>query len=342
MFKQRRYFLQIISICSLIILVSCKSSFVSRPFVKSDIPSKPNYHSEESWAVLPSKYSEKLKKLSIDSINKLEADVFYVYPTLITNKKDNRWNVGASDSIQNVKVMNTAVFFQASAWATSGKLYVPFYRQAHIRSYSNLENGGEDALQLAYEDIKKAFEVYLKKYNNGRPIIIAGHSQGTTHCRLLLKDFFDGKPLQKKLIAAYIPGIGIEKDEFKTIQIMTKPEETGGFVSWNTYKKNKLPKKYKDWFKDKVTSNPITWDKSIYTKREDHKGFLFSNGKIYNKALKIEVVDGLVWTTLPRFPLRIFAIFRKNYHVGDVNLFWEDIKQNSELRVKTWLENQKD
>jgi hypothetical protein len=123
---------------------------------------------------------------------------------------------------------------------------------------------------------------------------------------------------------------------------MTKPEETGGFVSWNTYKKNKLPKKYNNWFKDKVTSNPITWDKSVYTKREDHKGFLFSNGKIYDKALKIEVVDGLVWTTLPRFPLRIFAVFRKNYHVGDVNLFWEDIKQNSELRVKTWLEEQKD
>ena len=76
MFKQRRYFFQIISICSLIIVVSCKSSFVSRPFVNGDIPSKPNYHNEESWAVLPSKYSEKLKTLSIDSINKLEADVF--------------------------------------------------------------------------------------------------------------------------------------------------------------------------------------------------------------------------------------------------------------------------
>ena len=49
-------------------------------------------------------------------------------------------------------------------------------------------------------------------------------------------------------------------------------------------------------------------------------------------------MDGMIWTTLPRFPLRVFAIFRKSYHVGDVNLFWEDIKQNSELRVKTWFE----
>ena len=341
MFEQRHYFFKIISICSLIILVSCKSSFVSKPFVNSDIPLKPNYNNEESWAVLPSKYSEKLKEISTDSINKLKADVFFVYPTLITNKKDSRWNVATSDSIQNAKVLNTAVFFQASAWATSGKLYIPFYRQAHIRSYSHFDNGGKEALTLAYKDIKAAFEMYLRKYNNGRPIIIAGHSQGTTHCRLLLKDFFDDKPLQKQLIAAYIPGIGIHKDEFRTIQIMTKPEETGGFVSWNTYRKNKLPKKYVSWYKDKVTSNPISWNESKNTKREDHKGFLYSNGKIYNKALKIEIMNGMVWTTLPRFPHRLFAVFKKSYHIGDVNLFWADIKKNSELRVKTWLEHYK-
>lgn len=341
MFKQKCYFYKIINIVCVIILVGCKSSFVSKPFLKVDNPSKPDYYNDESWAVLPSKYSKELEEFLTDSINELKADVFYVYPTLITNNKDIRWNVAISDTLQNAKVLNTAVFFQASAWATSGKLYVPFYRQAHLRSYSYLENGGKMALLLAYEDVKAAFEVYLEKYNNGRPIIIASHSQGTTHCALLLKEFFDNKPLQKQLIAAYIPGIGIKKDEFKTIQIMTNPIETGGFVSWNTYKKNQLPKRFDNWFKDKATSNPIAWDESLNTTRDDHKGFLYSNGKIYNKALKIEVIDGLIWTTLPRFPHRLFAIFKKSYHVGDVNLFWLDIQKNSELRVKNWFENNK-
>jgi len=338
--KQKHFFYKIIGICCFIVVVSCKSSFVTKPFVTVDNPTAPNYENNESWAILPSKYPNKLKEFLTDSIDNLKADVFYVYPTLITNKKDIRWNVSILDSIQNAKVLNTAVFFQASAWLTSGKLYVPFYRQAHIRSYSNLGKGGAEALTLAYEDVKAAFEVYLNKFNNGRPIIIAGHSQGATHCRLLLKDFFDGKPLQNQLIAAYIPGIGISKNEFKTIKIMTNPDETGGFVSWNTYKKNKLPKKYEKWYKDKVTSNPITWDKTVNTKREDHKGFLYSNGNIYHNALKIEVMNGMIWTTLPRFPLRLFAIFKKNYHVGDVNLFWEDIKLNSELRVEKWIDLQ--
>jgi len=56
--------------------------------------------------------------------------------------------------------------------------------------------------------------------------------------------------------------------------------------------------------------------------------------------LKLEVIDGLLWTTLPRFPLRIFIMFKKNYHVGDINLFWKDIQENAELRTKSWLLNQ--
>jgi len=339
--KQKHCFYKFISITSFIVLGSCTSTYVTKPFLKTTNLVEPNYQSEDSWAVLPSKPAIKIIEKTAASISELEADVFYVYPTLITDKKDSRWNIAITDSLQNAKVLNIAVRFQASAWATSGKLYVPLYRQAHLRSYYHLENGGKEALTLAYSDVKAAFELYLKKYNNGRPIIIAGHSQGSTHSRLLLKDFFDDKPLQKQLIAAYIPGIGIKKNEFKTIQIMTKPNETGGFVSWNTYKRKKLPKNYIRWYKGRVSSNPITWDTNTYTKREDHKGFLYRNGKIYDEALKIEVIDGIIWTTLPRFPHRLFAMFKKNYHVGDVNLFWADIQKNAELRVKTWFDEHK-
>ena len=120
-----------------------------------------------------------------------------MYPTLNTEKEDIRWNVPINDKIQQGKVLNSSVLFQASAFTTSGKLYVPYYRQAHLRSYSMLKNGGERALLLAYADVKKAFETYLEKYNNGRPIIIASHSQGSTHTKFLLRDFFDKKPLQE-------------------------------------------------------------------------------------------------------------------------------------------------
>ena len=317
-----------------IVLVGCKSTHKIQGFSKKDIPSKPNYNNEKNWAVLPNSSFEELKEFTSKEIDTLQADVFYVYPTLNTENDDLRWNVPVEDIEQQNKVLNKAVLFQASAFATSGKLYVPYYRQAHLRSYKMLENGGDKALLLAYSDVKKAFEVYLKNYNKGRPIIIASHSQGSTHAKFLLRDFFDNKPLQEKLIAAYIVGTVL------TLKPMTKPNEIGGFVGWNTFKKGNYPKK-RDVYKGSVTTNPITWDDAKTTELYEHKGFLYSNKKIYKNVLKIEITDGLVWSTNPKFPMRFFMSFMKNYHVGDINLFWQDIRENAELRTKTWLAENK-
>lgn len=329
-------FLRGTAIVLLAFFSSCKA--IEIPQFSADAnPLKVDYLNEENWAVLPKNYPD-FKFWHTDT-TQLKADVFYIYPTLNTEKKDLRWNVPLNDKRQQNKVLNVAVKYQASAFSNAGKVYVPFYRQAHLRSYSNLENGGKRALEWAYNDVKNAFEVYLEKYNNNRPIIIAAHSQGTTHAIKLLKDFFDDKPLQKKLIAAYLPGIAIEKEQFKTIPLMTEPNETGGFVSWNTFKNNFYPKKYQTYFKGSAVSNPVNWNGETASALEHHKGFYFRNDKIYTQALKVTVNDGILWTTTPKFPYKLFVSGKKNYHVGDINLFWEDIKQNAILRVNTYLKN---
>jgi hypothetical protein len=298
-----------------------------------------DYSFAKNWAVLPGNYPDNLKEYPVqkpqDSI-----DVFYVYPTLLVSNKDNRWNVPIGDSIQRNKVLNVAVRFQASAWAKSGNLYVPYYQQAHIRSYDNLENGGKTALLLAYSDVKAAFAYYLKHYNHGRGIILAGHSQGSTHIANLLRDFFDGKPLQKQLVAAYIPGVGLDRNQFKTIPFMEHPDQIGGFVTWNTFKKKFDLQNYK-WYKGKVVINPVTWDTTAIANRELHKGFLYSNGKMYKNSFDTHTADGVIWISTPHFPYRYLAFIMRNYHSGDVNLFWEDIQENSLLRIKSFRTNQK-
>ncbi|MDO9594877.1 MAG: DUF3089 domain-containing protein [Lutibacter sp.] len=321
-----------------LILGSCKTAVVPT-FSAQQQPAVPNYENSATWAILPDFYPENLKHWQTNTTG-LEADIFYIYPTLNIEKKDLRWNVPVTDSIQNVKVIDKAVYFQASAFLNAGKLYVPYYRQAHLRSYASFENGGKEALNLAYSDIKEAFKVYLEKYNHGRPIIIASHSQGTTHAIRLLKEFFDEKSLQNQLVAAYLPGIAIKKNEFKTIQMMTNPTEIGGFVSWNTFKKNYYPKKYEEWFKGKEVSNPIDWDSSNESEQSDHKGFLFTNDKIYKQALQVYVKDGILWISTPHFPYRLLVLAKKRYHAGDINLFWEDIRENASLRVESYLKNQ--
>ena len=132
----RRFLKLIIILLLLIMISSCKPIYQTQTFNTNLVPKAPNYNLESSWAVLPGNYTEELQKLASKDQDTLIADVFYVYPTLLLDKKDTRWNVSTNDSIHNSKVLNVAVKFQASALATSGKLYVPYYRQTHIRAYS--------------------------------------------------------------------------------------------------------------------------------------------------------------------------------------------------------------
>lgn len=296
-----------------------------------------DYSNGSNWAVLPGAYPKSLLTEWSDTQNE-PVDVFYVYPTFLLDGKDERWNYPINDSIHREKVIGTAVPFQASAWLAAGNLYVPFYQQAHIRSYYELDSGGYDALMLAYKDVCAAFDYYLANYNNGKGIILAGHSQGSTHISMLLRDYFDGKELQKKLVAAYIPGIGIDTTMYSSISLMTTKDEIGGYVTWNTFRKKFDMKQYK-WYKGKAVINPITWDMSAVASSKEHLGFLFSNGKMYRHSVTTHLADGVIWINPPKFPYRYLAFTMKNYHAGDINLFWEDIRVNSMLRARNYLQS---
>ena len=231
--------------------------------------------------------------------------------------------------------------YQASAWIDAGNLYVPFYRQAHLRVFNEkFKVDGVKALDLAYNDIREAFIHYLENFNQGKPIIIASHSQGTIHAKRLISEFIDGKELQKQLIAAYLVGMKVNQDEFNNIKPMNSPGETGGFVSWNTFKLNKYPRRdnYESWFKGGVTTNPITWDDSKQASKESHKGVLSRDLKILPKNIDIKLIDGIVWSSLPDVRGKFLLRPIRSYHFADINLFWVDISENAKLRVQNWFQ----
>ena len=320
-------------------VTGCKISYNTYDFDKSPEIVKPNYSDKDSWAVLPENIPDEISIFNIDE-NKKEADVFYIYPTLIDSKNQREWNSDIWDEDIRNDVINRPVKYQASAWLDAGNLYVPYYRQAHIRVFNDkFRVDGDKALNLAYNDIKEAFTYYLENFNNDKPFIIASHSQGTVHAKRLIAEFIDGKELQKKLIAAYLVGIKVFEDEFKNIKPMNSANETGGFVTWNTFKFNKYPRKdnYENWFKGGVTTNPITWDDSKETKKDLHKGLLYRDLKIFSQNIDIKLIDGIVWSTVPNVPGKILLQTVRSYHFADINLFWVDIRENAKLRVNQWF-----
>ena len=337
-FTKKKLRTKISLLFALMLLLSCKTMYKTLPFSETPIPEAPDYTNNDSWAVLPGQYPEELISITGKS-SQSDVDVFFVYPTLLTDKKDSSWNADFNRDDIRKNVLTKSVKFQASSWAKAGNIYVPFYRQSHYKTYVEpYDLEGPGSWKIAYQDISKAFAYYLEHYNKGNGIIIAAHSQGSIMAKELIKDFFDDKELQNQLVAAYLPGVRVKKNELGSIQPMYQPEAIGGFVSWNTYKKKNYPKTYEQWYKGGVTTNPITWDKATKTLRSEHLGTLNSDGKIYDMAIGIEIVDGLIWSTVPRIPKRFLLSFVKSYHFADVNLFWKDIEVNAQLRAKTWLE----
>lgn len=336
-------FINLSSVLLLFILISsCKTTYDSKPFVKEEIPNEPDYNNLESWAAHP--------KIEISPLTKYKqegakADVFYIYPTIITEVSNTDWNADIYDKETKESIVDIAIKYQASAWASSSRVFSPFYRQVHYRAFFEpyTSNGGRPAYEIAYADIKKAFDYYLDNYNNGRPIIIAGHSQGAGHGIRLLKEYFDNKPLQSQLVAAYLIGTNIKQDQFENIKPMFKADATGGFVNWNSYKRNKKPRINKDpaynsWKEGNVVVNPITWNKEIKSRLEDHKGMLFSDEKVYSNSVEIELTRGMLWVKLPKkIPNRFLFRFIRNYHFADINLFWEDIRINADVRIDSYL-----
>ncbi len=327
-----------------LLLTGCKSTYKTLSFDETKIPEAPDYANEDFWAVLPDKHPLELKNVIGSKTEAKRADVFFIYPTILTDRKNTAWNADIRDPEIRKDVLEGTIAYQASAFEAAGNLYAPFYRQSHYKIYvAPYDKEEAPSRNVAYSDVRKAFQYYLDNYNNGKPIILASHSQGSIMGKMLLLDFFDNKPLQQRLVAAYLPGIRVMEIEFKTIKSLETPISTNGYVSWNTYKRKKYPKRYKEWYSGGTVTNPITWGNEIRSNYDQHLGVLNTDNQIYPNALEVEVIDGMLWSTVPKIPKRFFLSLIKNYHFADINLFWKDIQQNAIQRVDNWFKkNQPD
>jgi hypothetical protein len=249
------------------------------------------------------------------------------------------YNAPIDDSGINRKTDYSSILYQASIFNEAGRVFAPRYRQANYNVYFTSDSfAAKAALDKAYEDVKAAFEYYLQRYNKGRPIIIAAHSQGTTHAKRLIKEFFDSKPLQQQLVAAYLVGMPVEPDYFSSIHACTTPSETGCFCSWRTLKEGYVhPVIEKEKFTAVVT-NPLTWDslKLSASRKENRGAVLLKFNKIVRRVASAQVHEGMLWTVKPHFFGSIF-LKSSNYHIADYNLYYLSVRKNAMQRIDTFL-----
>ena len=335
----------IIPFTTLIILITSCASLPTGNFTKD--PSIIDYSNIDRWAAHPNKEDpsdEIPEPISAKNNQIADIDVFFLHPTTFTgNAAESEWNGNINDPKLNKQTDNTTIKLQASIFNQAGQVYAPRYRQAHIKAY--FEEDKQKAKQVfdfAYNDIKDAFEYYLKNYNKGRPIIIASHSQGTTHALRLVKDYFDNKELQKQLICAYLIGMPVQKNTFQSITACEGAADTNCFVSWRTYKEGFTPNDTKIGNEISV-ANPLNWNSQPQLiGQESHKGAVLRNfNKVFRNIVEARIYNGMLWTNKPKFPLS-FLFNRKNYHVVDMNFFYVDIQENAIERTEAFLDKNGD
>jgi len=319
---------------------------MARSYEVRDPQHLPDYADFYYWAAHPDKKDPAdsiPKPLKSSPVTNSRVDVFFIHPTTYT---DSDLPFGYSAPINNnelnAKTDYSTILFQASAFNQAGKIFAPRYRQANLQAYFP-KNSADSlsaiaAFELAYQDIKAAFLHYLNHYNEGKPIIIAAHSQGTTHGKRLVKEFFDNQPLQKKLIAAYLIGIPVSENEYTHIQSCKTTNQTGCIVSWRTYKKGYTPPIILKEENKAIVTNPLTWNEEpvVADASLNKGGILLNFNKIVPGVASAKVEGNVLWTEKPRFFGNIFYT-TKNYHVGDINLYYLNIRENLKQRISSYF-----
>jgi hypothetical protein len=252
------------------------------------------------------------------------------------------WNADIDDAAVNKKTDDASILYQASVFNKYCRVFAPRYRQANLFAfYTKNKDSANDALNLAYEDVRNAFEYYLKNYNHGRPIIIASHSQGTWHAGKLLKEFFEGKPLEKQLVCAYIIGLPVFTNYFSQLKPCEDSTATGCFVSWRTFQEGYIaPYIEKETLKAYVI-NPLTWtmDTTLAPAYLNKGGVLRNFNKVIPGLVHAQIHGNVLWVNKPKFLGSIF-IKTKNFHIADYNLFYENIRENVGTRIGAFLKMQ--
>jgi hypothetical protein len=201
--------------------------------------SDPDYARTENWIARPD-IAENPSRWAPDGAGGYALDMprtatFFVHPT--TYLERDRWNAPIDPGGEPGQRARLFVQSQASAFSQFSDVWAPKYRQAAYGAFLLKSEDAQKALDLAYRDVLAAFDAFMAAQPQDRPVILAGHSQGSLHLMRLLVD--RKAQLKGRLVAAYVVGwpVSISADLPATgMSPCTRPKETGCLLSWQSFK----------------------------------------------------------------------------------------------------------
>ncbi|OGT45741.1 MAG: hypothetical protein A3E83_04725 [Gammaproteobacteria bacterium RIFCSPHIGHO2_12_FULL_41_20] len=323
----------IIGICTMLPLLLMGFSWTSwfdDSFNPENTPPAPSYSNTNDWATFPDNNTHALK-----------ADVFYIHPTTFISEL--AWNANVRDNKVNKETKSTYLKWQTLPFSDIARIYAPYYRQATLYAFvPESENGpkekdSQQALDVAYADIERAFDYYMKRYNHGRPLFIVSHSQGSYLAVRLLQNKYQSYHLNKVLVAAYLVGEHIGTKTFSHLPVCATPTQTRCFVTWASVLQGKKPLLVTGTALGKpVCVNPLTFSlvKPTASARENLGGVPRNLNRVDPEIVDARCAQGILWISSPG--KLDYPSYHGDYHESDFNLFFMNIQKNAQARLNVF------
>ena len=223
----------------------------------AQVAAAPDYTQDESWLCRPDRIDACATDQSVTVVEangktRAEAlvpdadrpfDCFYVYPTVSNDPGGN------SDMIANVEELRVA-HAQAARFRQHCRVFAPLYRQVTLTALRSLMAGGKEPVPdraLAFGDVQAAWKSYLANDNDGRGVVLIGHSQGSGMLNQLLKTMTAPEE-RAKVVSALLIGTNVERSasdpaagDFAWMPACTRADQASCVVSYVTFRDNVPP-----------------------------------------------------------------------------------------------------
>ena len=276
-----------------------------------------------------------------------EADLFLICPTVDMGKGGN-YNMSMDDTDTKESFVG-ALNMERGIYENSATMYAPYYRQMTFPVYSMTEEEMKPYLDMAYRDVAAAFEYYMEHCNNGRPIILAGFSQGSQLLLMLLEEYFDEPTYSDRLVAAYCIGWRVTEEDitkYPHLKMAQGEDDTGVIISFNSEAEGiedsiMVPKGVKT-----LGINPLNWKTdSTPADKTLNAGACFTK---YSGEIKSEIpqLTG-AYLDESRGTLRVTDVLPGDYsnslfpdgvyHLYDYQFFFRNLQENVAVRLESYL-----
>ena len=339
--KMKKWMLAAILICSTTTALNSCSSIDNPAPAETKDAGAPDYSQKTCWYNIP----EITKKF----------DTFFIYPTEYMGSNEGDPDYASLDNPDMVAGAKNDHIIMASAFEESTNLFMPYYRQASAMTMKSAYDKTGDVraalIGTPYKDITAALDYYFENDNNGRPFIIASHSQGSAINSLVLKDYFKEHPdYYKRMVASYMIGFSITKDWLKDnphLKFATGEADTGVIVSWNTEGKQNVEQKATNVvvMPNAISINPLNWKlDDTYAPASENKGSLIIDEKAGTVSIgdigadaQVNTARGVVVTNAKSAPIPLTDFFGpQSFHNGDYTFYYNNIKDNVAKRIATY------